>query len=115
MVSAIFKLLDAAGETLTAEMADSSHQAKTLVIKAEDARILGDVKAMRSAYSELYTLNAELIDKADKRGHYLPLIPPVTSVTVLPTEGNPPTGSNSGTEVTPPLGVDETPNGQAAS
>jgi len=60
-------------------------------------------------------LNAELIDKADKRGHYLPLTPPVTSVTVLPTEGNPPTGSNSGTEVTPPLGVDETPNGQAAS
>ena len=60
-------------------------------------------------------LNAELIDKADKRGHYLPLTPPVTSVTVLPTEGNPPTGSNSGTEVRPPLGVDETPNGQAAS
>ena len=60
-------------------------------------------------------LNAELIDKADKRGHYLPLTPPVTSVTVFPTERNPPTGSNSGTEVTPPLGVDETPNGQAAS
>ena len=60
-------------------------------------------------------LDAGLIDKADERGHYLPLTPPVTSVTVLPTEGNPPTVSNSGTEVRPPLGVDVTPNGQAAS
>jgi len=52
---------------LTAEMADSSNNAKTLVIKAEDARILGDIKAMRAAYSQLYTLNAELIGEYAKR------------------------------------------------
>ena len=60
-------------------------------------------------------LDAGLIDKADKRGHYLPLTPPVTSVTVLPTEGKSPTGSNSGTEVTPPSREVVSPNGQATS
>jgi len=54
---------------LTAEMADQSNNAKTLVIRAEDARILGDIKAMRSAYSELYTLNAELMGEYSKRAN----------------------------------------------
>jgi Bardet-Biedl syndrome 2 protein len=54
---------------LTAEMADQSNAAKTLVIRAEDARILGDVKAMRGAYSELYSLNAELIGEYNKRAN----------------------------------------------
>jgi len=54
---------------LTAEMADSSNMAKTLVIKAEDARLLGDIKAMRSAYAQLYTLNAELIGEYNKRSN----------------------------------------------
>merc|ERR1712072_1311241 len=52
---------------LTAEMADSSNLAKTLVVKAEDSRILGDMKSMRAAYSQLYTLNAELIGEYNKR------------------------------------------------
>ena len=44
-------------------MADSSHAAKTLVIKAEDARILCDIKSMRAAYAQLYSLNASLLSK----------------------------------------------------
>ena len=36
------------------------------MIKAEDARLLGDMKAMRSAYAQLYTLNAELIGEYNK-------------------------------------------------
>jgi Bardet-Biedl syndrome 2 protein len=50
-------------------MADQSNAAKTLVIKAEDARILGDIKGMRAAYAELYTLNAELIGEYNKRAN----------------------------------------------
>lgn len=54
---------------LTAEMADSSNLVKTLVIKAEDARILGDMKLMKRMYSELYTLNNELIGEYTKRSN----------------------------------------------
>lgn len=52
---------------LTAEMADSSNLVKTLVIKAEDARILGDMECMKRMYSELYTLNNQLIGEYVKR------------------------------------------------
>jgi len=52
---------------LTAEMADSSNLVKTLVIKAEDARILGDMQSMKRMYSELYTLNNQLIGEYVKR------------------------------------------------
>jgi Bardet-Biedl syndrome 2 protein len=54
---------------LTAEMADASNMAKTLVIKAEDARILGDIKAMRAAYAQLYSLNGELMAEYAKRAN----------------------------------------------
>lgn len=60
---------NAARLKMTAEMADSSHAAKTLVIKAEDARILGDIAAVRSCYAQLYTLNAELIGEYNKRAN----------------------------------------------
>lgn len=36
---------------LTAEMADSSNLLKSLVIKAEDARILGEMKLMQQIYA----------------------------------------------------------------
>jgi Bardet-Biedl syndrome 2 protein len=52
---------------LTAEMADSSNQVKTLVIKAEDARILGDMALMKRMYAELFTLNNQLIGEYVKR------------------------------------------------
>lgn len=54
---------------LTAEMADTSSHAKMLVIKAEDSRILGDMDEMRAAYSQLRTLNAELIGEYNKRAN----------------------------------------------
>lgn len=60
---------NAARIKMTAEMADTSQLAKTLVIRAEDARILEDVKAMRGAYSQLYTLNAELLGEYNKRAN----------------------------------------------
>jgi len=52
---------------LTAEMADSSNMVKSLVIKAEDARILGDMVTMKETYTELYTLNSQLIGEYVKR------------------------------------------------
>lgn len=52
---------------LTADMADSSNLVKALVIKAEDARILGDMKAMRKYYRQLYDLNRDLIVEHEKR------------------------------------------------
>lgn len=42
---------------MNADMADSSNMVKQLLIKAEDARILGDMKAMRKYYRQLYDLN----------------------------------------------------------
>ena len=54
---------------LTAELADQSNTAKTLVIRAEDARLLGDIKSMRHAYAQLYTLNAELMGEYAKRAN----------------------------------------------
>ncbi|KAK3236701.1 hypothetical protein CYMTET_53174, partial [Cymbomonas tetramitiformis] len=52
---------------LTAEMADSSNLVKTLVIKAEDARILTNMELMRRMYQQLYDLNRELIMEHTKR------------------------------------------------
>ena len=60
---------NAARVKMSAEMADSSNLAKTLVIKAEDARILGDIKSMRSTYATLYTLNGSLINEYNKRAN----------------------------------------------
>ena len=40
---------------------------KTYVIKAEDARILGDMNAMRRMYGQLFDLNRELIMQHAKR------------------------------------------------
>uniref|UniRef100_A0A7S3GBK3 Bardet-Biedl syndrome 2 protein homolog n=1 Tax=Palpitomonas bilix TaxID=652834 RepID=A0A7S3GBK3_9EUKA len=54
---------------LTAEMADSSNMVKALVIKAEDARILGDMDHMRKMYSELHNVNRELVGDHMKRAN----------------------------------------------
>lgn len=42
---------------MNADMADSSNLVKQLLIKAEDVRILGDMKNMRRAYKKLFDLN----------------------------------------------------------
>ena len=49
------------------QMAESSNLIKTLLIKAEDARILGDMKSMRKYYRQLYDLNKDLVTEHDKR------------------------------------------------
>jgi len=43
-------------QKLTAEMADSSNLINALVIKAEDARIVGDMKLMKRYYADLFAL-----------------------------------------------------------
>ncbi|GLC47294.1 Bardet-Biedl syndrome 2 protein [Pleodorina starrii] len=52
---------------MNADMADSSNLIKQLIIKAEDARILGDVRAMRKYYRQLADMNRDLIAEHGKR------------------------------------------------
>jgi Bardet-Biedl syndrome 2 protein len=52
---------------LSAEIADSSNMIKTLVIKAEDARILNDPEFMSKMYAQLKDLNGELVGEYTKR------------------------------------------------
>ena len=58
---------NAARSRLVADVADGSNAVKTFVIKAEDARILGDMNAMRRMYGQLFDLNRELIMQHAKR------------------------------------------------
>ena len=58
---------NAARSRLVADVADVSSAVKTYVIKAEDARILGDMNAMRRMYGQLFDLNRELIMQHAKR------------------------------------------------
>jgi len=46
---------------MSAELADVSQLVKSLVIRAEDARLLGDMAQMRRTYTELYTRNRAMI------------------------------------------------------
>ena len=52
---------------LTAEMADCSNQVKSLVIRAEDARIVNNFAHMKRNYAELFTLNQQLLGEYTKR------------------------------------------------
>lgn len=52
---------------LTAEMADRTSVVKTLVVKAEDSRLLGDMPTMKQHYAGLYNLNGELLGELRKR------------------------------------------------
>eukprot|EP00727_Mastigamoeba_balamuthi_P010083 m51a1_g5698 putative bardet-biedl syndrome 2 protein homolog (629) ;mRNA; f:1021607-1024075 len=58
---------NAARLKLTAEMADCSNLVKTLLIKAEDCRLLGDMRIMKQVYATLYEVNRELIGEYKKR------------------------------------------------
>ena len=44
-------------QKLTAEMADHSNLIRNLVVRAEDARLMGDMRNMKKGYMELYDLN----------------------------------------------------------
>ena len=52
---------------LTADMADTSQRVKVLVVRAEDARVLGDMDDMNRHYAELFKLNKQLIAEYVKR------------------------------------------------
>jgi Bardet-Biedl syndrome 2 protein len=54
---------------MSAAIADSSNLVKTLVIKAEDARILNAMDSMGKYYSQLFDLNRELIGEYNKRAN----------------------------------------------
>lgn len=54
---------------MNADMADSSNLVKTLLIKAEDMRILGDMPAMRKHYKKLHDVNRDLIAEHTKRSN----------------------------------------------
>ncbi|KAK7500508.1 hypothetical protein BaRGS_00008415 [Batillaria attramentaria] len=49
-------------QKLTAEMADHSNLIRSMVVRAEDARLMGDMRSMRKGYMELFDLNRDLIN-----------------------------------------------------
>jgi Bardet-Biedl syndrome 2 protein len=42
-------------------MADDSQRIKALIVRAEDSRLLQDMGTMRRAYTELYSLNKQML------------------------------------------------------
>ncbi|XP_012883345.1 PREDICTED: Bardet-Biedl syndrome 2 protein [Dipodomys ordii] len=49
-------------QKLSADMADNSNLIRSLLVRAEDARLMGDMKTMKSRYMELYDLNKDLLN-----------------------------------------------------
>lgn len=47
----------------------SPHRVKAYVVRAEDARLLGDMPLMCKLYAELYALNRKLIGEYAKRAN----------------------------------------------
>ncbi|KAI1285192.1 Bardet-Biedl syndrome 2 protein [Halotydeus destructor] len=50
-------------QQLSVDIADSSAAVRTLVVRAEDARLLGEFRPMKGLYGELNALNRELISE----------------------------------------------------
>ncbi|KAJ6666204.1 hypothetical protein lerEdw1_001109 [Lerista edwardsae] len=48
-------------QKLTANMADKSSLIRSMLVRAEDSRLMGDMKNMRKRYMELYDLNRDLL------------------------------------------------------
>ena len=48
-------------QKLTAEMADHSNLIRSLIVRAEDARLMGDIAGMMTGYTQLYDLNRDLL------------------------------------------------------
>lgn len=61
--------LNATRRRLQADIADNSNLVKSLVVKAEDARRLGNMETMKRMYSQLYELNQDLMDEYKKRAN----------------------------------------------
>ncbi|XP_012860650.1 Bardet-Biedl syndrome 2 protein [Echinops telfairi] len=49
-------------QKLSADMADNSSLIRSLLVRAEDARLMRDMKAMKNRYMELYDLNKDLLN-----------------------------------------------------
>ncbi|XP_029464577.1 Bardet-Biedl syndrome 2 protein isoform X2 [Rhinatrema bivittatum] len=49
-------------QKLTADMADRSNLIRSMLVQAEDARLMRDMKNMKKRYMELYDLNRDLIN-----------------------------------------------------
>uniref|UniRef100_A0A8P0PJX4 BBSome complex member BBS2 n=1 Tax=Canis lupus familiaris TaxID=9615 RepID=A0A8P0PJX4_CANLF len=49
-------------QKLSAEMADNSNLIRSLLVRAEDARLMRDMKTMKNRYMELYDLNRDLLN-----------------------------------------------------
>ncbi|KAM9301908.1 BBSome complex member BBS2 [Gastrophryne carolinensis] len=54
-------------QKLTADMADQSNLVRSMLVQAEDARLMRDMKNMKKCYSELYDLNRDLINRYNIR------------------------------------------------
>ncbi|KAG5498570.1 hypothetical protein JKF63_02856 [Porcisia hertigi] len=66
----IFARVDGLNEVrmkLTTDMADAATIVKTLLARAEDARLLGDMTSMKKSYVALYDVDQELIGENAKR------------------------------------------------
>ncbi|XP_019732446.1 BBSome complex member BBS2 [Hippocampus comes] len=50
-------------QRLTAEMAEHSNFIKSMLVQAEDARLMGDMTSMKKRYRELYDLNRDLVSE----------------------------------------------------
>uniref|UniRef100_A0A8D0GH17 Bardet-Biedl syndrome 2 protein homolog n=1 Tax=Sphenodon punctatus TaxID=8508 RepID=A0A8D0GH17_SPHPU len=48
-------------QKLTADMADHSNLIRSMLVRAEDSRLMGDMKNMKKRYMELYDLNRDLL------------------------------------------------------
>ncbi|NXN14934.1 BBS2 protein, partial [Indicator maculatus] len=53
----------AVNQRLTAAMAEHSNLIRSMLVQAEDARLLADMKNMKARYMELYDLNRDLINQ----------------------------------------------------
>lgn len=53
--------LNSMRQTLTANIADHSNLIRSMVVRAEDTRLIGDMKTMKRGYIELYNLNRDLV------------------------------------------------------
>ncbi|XP_075796511.1 BBSome complex member BBS2 isoform X3 [Pelodiscus sinensis] len=50
-------------QKLTADMADHSNLIRSMLVRAEDSRLMGDMRNMKKRYMELYDLNRDLLNE----------------------------------------------------
>lgn len=50
-------------QKLTADMAEQSNLIRSMLVQAEDSRLMRDIKNMKKRYTELYDLNKDLINR----------------------------------------------------